>query len=110
MDVKYTHENPGQWNGNILWTGRYAARNGIFPKDHPCAAGTKVFAGNDFQAGDGEALRAFRDRGYWASCFPEGDGITLTCKKGQAEADVTKDIQDVFGWSIAKAKRRASRR
>lgn len=108
MKVKYTHENPGSWNGNIMWPGEYEARGGIFPTDHPCAAGTKVFAGNDYQAGDSETLRSFRERGYWASCFPEGDGITLRCKNGQCEDDVIKDIEQVFGWKVVKSNGQSS--
>jgi hypothetical protein len=99
--VRYIHESPGRWSGNIMFSRSYRARNGRFPADHPCAAGSEVFGTvGDSQSGDGPTLKAFRERGYWASCFPEGDGITLNTKNGQAASQVINDIREVFGWKV----------
>jgi hypothetical protein len=50
--------------------------------------------------GRSEQMQAFRSRGYWASCFPEGDGITVQCKNGQDAATVAADIEAAFGWRV----------
>ena len=99
--VRYIHENAGHWSGNIMFSRPYRARNGRFPADHPCAAGSEVFGSvGDSQSGDGPALKAFRERGYWASCFPEGDGITMNAMNGQTAFQVMADIREVFGWKV----------
>ena len=106
MKVEYYHEIPGVGTGNIIWTkdrNRYAARNGRYPKDHPVAPGALVFSGwsgEESQSGAVETMRAFRERGYWASCFPEGDGITMKTKRGQKAEQVAQDIREVFGWEV----------
>jgi hypothetical protein len=101
MDVLYRHEKPGVAYGNILWRDKRPAKNGRFPADHPCAPRTDVFGKvGDGQCGEGSQLQAFRDRGYWASCFPEGDGITMKVKNGQAPEQVIADIEQVFGWKV----------
>lgn len=101
MTVRYIHGEKGRWAGGVLWSERAPARNGVFPHNHPCAAGTPVFgaAGNG-QCGEGEKLNAFRELGYWASCFPEGDGITLDAVLNQPPAQVIADIEQVFGWRV----------
>lgn len=100
--VRYIHGSKGQWSGNILWRVRpRPARNGWFPSDHPAAPMSKVFGnvgGN--QCGCSEALTKFRSLGYWASCFPEGDGITLDALHDQSKQQVISDIEDVFGWKV----------
>jgi len=73
-------------------------RGGSFPKTHP-AVGVAVHAGST-QFGSSSALDKFRARGYWASCFPEGDGITVLCEREQDETTVVKDIQECFGWEV----------
>lgn len=99
--VRYIHENPGYWSGNIMFPERAQAMGGKFPANHPCAAGSLVFGGvGDCQAGDGPDLRKFRDMGYWASCFPEGDGITMKTKNDQTAQQVMADIREVFGWDV----------
>lgn len=74
-----------QVNGNILWTGRWPMKAGTFPDDHPVKRGT---------------ITDFRNRGYWASSFPEGDGITFKCEENQSMEIVTHDIQECFGWDM----------
>jgi len=94
--------------GNIIWAERdrgsayyriskFAARGGKFPADHP--VGGPVY-GESSQGGDGENIKRFRDRGYWASCFPEGDGITWKPLKGQSDKQCLADILECFGWEI----------
>lgn len=103
MKVEYFHEIPGVGYGNIIWTQdqrRFAARNGRYPKDHPVAPGALVFSGEKSQSGAVETMQKFRERGYWASCFPEGDGITMKVERGQKAEQVARDIEEVFGWEV----------
>lgn len=103
---------------NIIWadrdrgspyyrTSKFAMNAGRFPANHPCAPfdedeRTRI----DSQLGQSPQLRAFRSRGYWASCFPEGDGITLKWWQDVSEptdktaAQVMQDIRECFGWEI----------
>jgi hypothetical protein len=98
MKVKYYHEIPGVGNGNIMWAGKHPMRGGRFPQDHPVCSGDKATT-DRFEFGSGR-MNAFRERGYWASCFPEGDGITMQTQEGQNAAQVVADIRDVFGWEV----------
>lgn len=86
--------------GNIRWVGKHEARRGVFPADHPCAPKTPMFGEPDMrgQGGVSPALDAFRERGYWASCFPEGDGITWKPERGQGDEQCIADIRECFGW------------
>lgn len=92
--------------GNIVWAERnlgsayyrvsqFAGRGGKFPANHP--VGGNVY-GADSQGGDGENIRRFRSMGYWASCFPEGDGITWKPLNGQTDEQCMADIVSAFGW------------
>lgn len=93
--------------GNIIWAerdqgnayyrvSRFAMRSGKFPADHP-VGGTRH--PTDFsQGGSGAAIDKFRERGYWASCFPEGDGITWKPERGQSDEQCMADIRECFGW------------
>src|ERR1039458_7118708 len=99
---------------NIIWCDRdlgshyysvskYAMRAGKFPQNHPCAPFDDV-APNSSEMGGSKRLTAFRERGYWASCFPEGDGITLQWwdvpdPADKTEDQVMKDISECFGWT-----------
>jgi hypothetical protein len=93
--------------GNIIWADRnhgsayyrvsqFAMRNGKFPPTHPVAPNSDGRDGS--QMGDSAGLRAFRERGYWASCFPEGDGITWKPLNGQSDEQCLVDIRECFGW------------
>lgn len=97
MKVEYIHGSPGVHTGNILWDGRWPMRNGKFPVSHPVGGGME---GLDGQFSTSPAMEQFRARGYWASSFPEGDGITMRCKSGQPCEQVTKDIVECFGWEV----------
>lgn len=98
LTVEYVHERPGEHTGNILWKPSHPMRGGKFPATHPAAPGFKF--GIRDQMGDSDKMIAFRSRGYWASCFPEGDGITMKCSNGQTPEQVVKDIEEVFGWRV----------
>ena len=102
---------------NIIWAERdrgsayyrvskFAMNGGKFPASHPCAPfeGEKQFDDRS-QCGASKGLTAFRERGYWASCFPEGDGITLKWWDDPAAPDKTavqvmRDIRECFGWEV----------
>jgi len=88
----------GVAHGNILWFGKFPSHNGVFPPAHPCAPGTAVFRRGTSEGGEGLGLDAFRARGYWASCFPEGDGITWRPLHGQNDERCLNDIREAFGW------------
>ena len=83
--------------GNILWLGKYPMRAGAFPKEHP--VGGKFGPGSEF--GDGPNILAFRARGYWASCFPEGDGISWQPIQDQSDEQCLCDIRECFGWETS---------
>jgi len=101
---------------NIIWAdrdrgnayyrvSRFAMRAGKYPPDHPAAPNWNGNSTDRGEFGESEALTAFRACGYWASCFPEGDGITLKWWEGESDADKTAeqvmlDIRDCFKWEI----------
>ena len=93
--------------GNIIWAERnlgssyyrvsqYAMRGGKFPATHPVGGGH--CPSDASQCGESEAITKFRERGYWASCFPEGDGITWEPKRDQSDEQCLADIRECFGW------------
>lgn len=92
----------GLAHGNIMWSPARPMRRGIFPSDHPAAPGTGLVIGSDWQYGSGPEIDAFRARGYWVSCFPEGDGITWSPTLGQSDERCMADIREAFtGWDLA---------
>jgi hypothetical protein len=116
MKFEYFHPSQGSdgkrlSTANIIWAernlgsayyrvSRFAMRAGKFPSNHPCA---------NSEMGKASGLDAFRARGYWASCFPEGDGITLKWwgEPGLGDSDKTaeevmRDIRECFGWEIVR--------
>lgn len=88
MRVRYVHESTDvvKQSANIMWEGRWPMKAGKFPPDHPCLP-------------DADALQRFRERGYWANPFPEGDGITMDAK-GRPATQVVADIRECFGWEV----------
>lgn len=82
--------------GNIMWPGKFAMRGDRFPANHPVGGG--FCDSGDGQCGNGANIIAFRERGYWASCFPEGDGITWKRTGDQTDAQCLIDIREAFGW------------
>jgi hypothetical protein len=99
VKVEYFHEIPGKGYGNIIWKGAFPMRHGRFPADHPAAPSATFSSAKLGMIGDGK-METFRSRGYWASCFPEGDGITMKTENGQTPEQVAADIADVFGWQV----------
>lgn len=98
LTVTYIHEQPGISYGNIMWSPAHRMRHGKFPATHPAEPnGTVRFRD---ECGEGSKMRAFRQCGYWASCFPEGDGITMKTLNGQTPEQVVADIKSVFGWEV----------
>lgn len=102
----------GVCHGNIIWAernrgsthyrvSRFAMRAGKFPPDHPVGGGA---SDTSAQSGSSAAMTAFRERGYWASCFPEGDGITFEPLAGQTNEQTLADIRECFGWDATWAK------
>lgn len=81
--------------GNIMWTQKHPMRSGKFPPSHPVGGGCNFSTG---EYGDSAEMRDFRSRGYWASCFPEGDGITWAPRQVQSDAKCLSDIREAFGW------------
>lgn len=99
--VKYFHPIPGVAYGNIMWRGSFPMKAGRFPTSHPASPGGGFSDAGNMQCGATGKMPEFRERGYWASCFPEGDGITIQCLNGQDAAKVASDIADVFGWTVS---------
>ena len=105
MDVTVFPYVEGRQHGNIMWRGKFPMRHGKFPPNHPVGGG---FCDNpEGQCGTSEAMTAFRSRGYWASCFPEGDGITWRALNGQSDEQAVSDVAECFGWNAAPHKQTA---
>lgn len=109
LTVQYFPYRPKIGTGNIIWADRdrgsdyyrvskFAMKGGVFPANHP-VGGTHSDADRS-QMGSGDAIETFRARGYWASCFPEGDGITFTFEGERSDEQVISDIQECFGWKV----------
>lgn len=107
LKVKVYPFRKGAGMGNIIWAerdrgsahyrvSRYAMNAGRFPPDHP--VGGTFHATDSSQCGSGSTIEAFRAKGYWASCFPEGDGITFEPKACQSDEQCLADIIECFGW------------
>lgn len=91
----------GVASGNLMWPGKFPQRRGWFPREHPAAGGTKFCSDGAMQIGQSPVLAAFRARGYWASCFPEGDGITWKPLHGQSDEQALADARACFtDWRI----------
>lgn len=87
--------------GNLMWPGKFPARRGWYPREHPAAPATKICSDEAGQMAVSPALVAFRGRGYWASCFPEGDGITWKPLQGQSDEQALADVRECFPeWRV----------
>lgn len=109
LEVKFFPYQKGRCSGNLVWAERdggspyyrvskYAMKGGVFPPNHP-VGGTKS-ASDPSQMGSGDKIEAFRARGYWASCFPEGDGITFQHEDERSDETVINDVRECFGWLV----------
>jgi hypothetical protein len=107
LKVKVYPYRKGRGMGNIIWAernlgsayyrvSRFAMNGGKFPASHPVGGGH--CDDGSAQCGSSDAMTKFRERGYWASCFPEGDGITWEPKAGQSDEQCLADIRECFGW------------
>jgi hypothetical protein len=107
MKVIYIPQKAG-FSGNIIFPKKWPMRGGKFPKDHPCASNPNPFTCIGKQrkfldepnnnADHNDPLSKFRKRGHDASCFPEGDGITMLTEKSPQET--MDDIRECFGWEV----------
>jgi len=104
---KFANDGKKLCHGNIIWaernegnayyrTSRYAMRGGKFPPFHPVSPNSNG-SNERAEMGASDPLKALRERGYWASCFPEGDGITMECQNGQTAEQAFRDIQETLG-------------
>lgn len=62
------------YNGNLIWAGKY-----VYPQSH-------------LEAGISE----LRQKGYWISSFPEGDGLTFKIR--EEEEETFNDFEIAFPW------------
>lgn len=100
---KYIKGTKGLCYSNLMFEKSYP----LWSKDHPCHENKihlmwkelddlkKGIQGND-------PLSKFRAAGYFASCFPEGDGIAFEALKYQSEEQIIKDIESIFGVDVYK--------
>ena len=90
MQVDYYHQSkePSIY-GNIMWEKSLGESDETHPVISIKADKTE------------HPLENFRALGYFASCFPEGDGIALDDLSGSKTAqEVATDIETCFGWSV----------
>ncbi len=93
MIVWYVHEVKNEdgkvfVTANIFWKGKWPVQAGyVFPPDHPCMA-------------DPNGMTQFRSKGYGASPFPEGDGVTLAAMNDRSAEQVIADIKECFAWEV----------
>lgn len=53
--------------------------------------------GREFEVGN--SINQLRGFGYWASAFPEGDGVTFTENSGSKSTDeLARDVKSSFEW------------
>lgn len=88
--------------GNIIWSPAHKMRGGVLPKSHPCAGNPRptVFS-RDEQPKSADPLGKLRAKGYLASCFPEGDGISFDPPAGRAHEEILADFRECWpDWKI----------
>lgn len=88
MEVDYYHQKENFY-GNIMWDKTLGASEST----HPVAS----FVSND----GSNPLDKFRSLGYYASCFPEGDGMAVKDESEEKTPGmVADDIIACFGWDV----------
>lgn len=76
-------------------------RYGKLPNSHPCHDNPKPMVFSlDEQPKSDDALGKFRALGYYASCFPEGDGICFASPEGKTDEQTIADVVACFGWEV----------
>jgi hypothetical protein len=101
MKVEYRRYQPGVAYGNILFKGTAWPMRGWnkFPKDHPFYDNIEPTTfGHPLDGTD--RLAKFRQAGYYASCFPEGDGISFQPLGNQTEEKIREDITNILQLEI----------
>lgn len=104
MTFEYRKNNEGRSYPNIIFPRAWPMRNGNFPKEHPCSddKNAKKKVGDEWIDVSGDnpesesMIGKFRSRGYWASAFPEGDGIVFEALQGQDDNRIIVDIMECF--------------
>lgn len=82
---------------NLLWSGRWPRRGGTHPSPHPCHENPKPMAWRgDIIPESSDPLGRLRSRGYFASCFPEGDGLAFRPPANKTLAQVELDFKECF--------------
>lgn len=102
MKALFFHRNSISY-GNVTWSPPIPMRGGKFPQPHPCAANPKptVFGRGD-QPESTDPLGQLRARGYLASCFPEGDGISFDPPAGHSDVQAMADFVECFGFELTR--------
>lgn len=88
MKVDYYHQRENIY-GNIMWDKELGQSDETHPiKSMPTKNGE-------------HPIETFTNLGYFASCFPEGDGIVIQDKSNTKTAGmVADDIIKCFGWDV----------
>lgn len=90
---------PGISAHNLMFDRKYPMVGGKFPKNHPFANCIEPFTIHNAPAPFAtDCLNEFRHEGYFASCFPEGDGVTIRCLLGQSNEKLEEDIFKYLIW------------
>jgi hypothetical protein len=100
--------------GNVIWAKRpgvrerylhWSIKKQTFVEPHPCAGNPKPTVFNrEQQPETDDPLGKFRARGYLASCFPEGDGMSFDPPPGRTEDEVERDLVECFGFEIRRGR------
>lgn len=76
MDARIIFPN-GHYTGNLLWSKAEALER---------------------EAAIANSLTLIRLKNYWASAYPEGDGVTFTDENKRSDTEVLKDFRNCFKW------------
>lgn len=80
-------------HGNLMFDKASPMIGGVLPKAHPFWDNPTplTFPGGKYTDGT-DRLSNFRRAGYWASCFPEGDGLVFRQLNGQDNDQIQRDV------------------
>lgn len=77
-----------------------------FAPPHPCHENpVPTVFGREEQPDTDDQLGKLRARGYLASCFPEGDGISFEPPKGRTMEQVATDFRECFNFDVEVVRR-----
>jgi hypothetical protein len=79
-------------HGNLMFKDSYPMREGKFPKLHPFIDNPEPFTFSANPPHGEDRLSKFRQAGYYASCFPEGDGLSFKPLHGQDNERIKQDV------------------